>query len=104
MEIVDQLAIPPQLPGGDYVLGWRWDCASPASPLFVLSPPRTCLLSRLSSPVCEHVQLLQLVASREERRAGGQERRREAEAEEQQQRSRLDLTRLRNQRDDTEVD
>jgi hypothetical protein len=26
MEIVDQLRIPADLPKGDYVLGWRWDC------------------------------------------------------------------------------
>ena len=26
LEIVDVLAVPPHLPAGDYVLGWRWDC------------------------------------------------------------------------------
>ena len=26
MEIVDQLRLPADLPTGDYVLGWRWDC------------------------------------------------------------------------------
>ena len=26
MEIVDQVAIPADLPAGSYVLGWRWDC------------------------------------------------------------------------------
>jgi hypothetical protein len=26
MEVVDTLQIPPQMPGGEYVLGWRWDC------------------------------------------------------------------------------
>ena len=26
MEIVDMIKIPDDLPAGDYVLGWRWDC------------------------------------------------------------------------------
>jgi len=26
LEIVDMVLIPPDLPAGDYVLGWRWDC------------------------------------------------------------------------------
>ena len=25
-EVVDQVRIPDNLPAGDYVLGWRWDC------------------------------------------------------------------------------
>jgi len=26
VEIVDQVRVPKNLPPGDYVLGWRWDC------------------------------------------------------------------------------
>ena len=26
LEIVDRVQIPSDLPEGDYVLGWRWDC------------------------------------------------------------------------------
>lgn len=26
MDIVDELRIPRELPAGEYVLGWRWDC------------------------------------------------------------------------------
>ena len=30
--IVDRVGIPKGLPDGEYVLGWRWDCASPLRP------------------------------------------------------------------------
>ena len=26
IEIVDTVALPAELPSGEYVLGWRWDC------------------------------------------------------------------------------
>ena len=26
VEIVDTVALPADLPSGEYVLGWRWDC------------------------------------------------------------------------------
>ena len=26
LEIIDRVKIPENLPAGDYVLGWRWDC------------------------------------------------------------------------------
>ena len=26
LEIVDRVLIPADLPAGEYVLGWRWDC------------------------------------------------------------------------------
>ena len=51
MEVVDVVRIPDNLPAGDYVLGWRWDCEQSTQVSFAYSLLLEQILAAAAVPV-----------------------------------------------------